>query len=189
MTRSQRQQLNAHQRLKSATACLHQSLERTYPFTTIPHHLTSESTHDALMLLVNWHESLELESLMIKGFGLKRFDLSQHNMALQPDDEHLLESLGKLYVLVGSSLGGKMILRHWEPETMDCHSSLMSYYKSLIDLHRYWPGLLKCLDQLISIRPSTYPLIQKGADSAFRQLLNQAEKLASKKTLITKIAS
>ena len=189
MTRSYRQPLSAHQRLKSATFDMHQALERTYPFCLIPNQLTAESSLDALRLLVHWHESLEIDCHIIKAHRIEDFDLCQQGCPIQSGVETLYESLGRLYVLIGSSLGGKMILKQAMRNNIDLASPLMSYYASLNKLHCYWLPLMKKLEQVISDSPSSFQYIHKAAEAAFRQLLNQAERLASNKALLTKIAS
>ena len=189
MTSSHRQPLRAHQRLKSATLELHQSLETMYPFSQFPHHMTPESSLDVLRLLVYWQESLEVEGHIVRSGELSSFDLCQKSMELEIDEKLAFESFGRVYVLIGSSLGGKVILKQAIDNNINLTSPLLGYYTALNKLHRFWPPLVKKLEQLISNNPSAFQYIHKGADAAYRQLLNQANSLASKKARLTKIAS
>lgn len=88
--------------------------------------------------------------------------------AALPDNEDATSALGTLYVLEGSTLGARWLLRHLEPLGLDgCSSYLQSYGAALGSM---WEKMRSALRRHAERNPERVPQLLAAASDTFRKL-------------------
>jgi heme oxygenase len=95
-----------------------------------------------------------------------------HEAHFGPEFTSFPHALGALYVLEGSTLGGRIILRHLETHTVDIPSDAMSFFAGHgAETGSMWRAFVAKLDTFGALNPDACTAAKDGAQSAFRTVI------------------
>jgi heme oxygenase len=81
-------------------------------------------------------------------------------------------ALGSLYVMEGSTLGGRIILRHLETQQINIPTSAMSFFAGHgAETGSMWRTLVAKLDAFGELNPASCHAVQEGAQRTFRAII------------------
>ena len=81
-------------------------------------------------------------------------------------------ALGSLYVMEGSTLGGRIILRHLETQAIDIPASAMSFFAGHgAETGSMWRSFLATLDAFGELNPASCRAVQEGAQRTFQAVI------------------
>lgn len=169
-------------RLRAATADIHESLHQAAPFRRIADGAMDRAGYGALLQgLAGYHLSMrEICAAAAQTVGAPELGAAHHDriaaleadlsvFALQAPDISALRSsdpdfsVGCLYVVQGSTLGGKVIFRQLDALLED--EGGRSFFKGTIDDGALWQRLCKLLESVG--QGKQYPSVEAGARHAF----------------------
>jgi heme oxygenase len=89
-------------------------------------------------------------------------------------------ALGSFYVMEGSTLGGRIILRHLETQGIDVPTGAMSFFAGYgTETGSMWRGFVAKLDAFGELSPTSCLAVQEGARRTFQAIIGWFEPFCS----------